>query len=297
MDRRFEGLIFSLVIHALLVWLLFLWPSPPPAPSSERVEVSFNDPPARSKPKTKSKTFIEETNVNPKPIEDLKDTADFLSQFTKRVKKQLIARQNGPTRNSKPNLIPNTKVDEEPIKHPGVAGMNNDRPPSPTTAHDRGEIGLPVPGGNQTLHQVAIGPSSIAEYIPGVDTGDFTALNTDQFTYYAFFARINEQVRNRWIAAVRAYMSRLTPAEQNELSKADRQTVIEVILNKSGDYETKVIEMSSGDPRLDQTTVDAFIGAAPFVNPPSGMVENDQRIHLKYGFMVRFRPPFAGGAY
>ncbi|HMN69995.1 MAG TPA: hypothetical protein PKC28_15745, partial [Bdellovibrionales bacterium] len=102
-----------------------------------------------------------------------------------------IARNNGATKNVKQQT--GQKGDPE-----GIAGDQS---------RGEGDEGFLRPGGGQAMRQVAIGQSSIAEFIPGIEEGAFTALNTDQFTYYTFFARMNEQVRNRWVSAVRAYMS------------------------------------------------------------------------------------------
>jgi protein TonB len=270
-------------VLAILFWHL------PNIQLPDRTEVTLVEAPAKKEagPKMKAKNFVEETDTKPKDINDLKDTADFLSQFTKRVKKQLVARENGPTRNLKPEFIPVGKQAKEPGQKDGVAGM--DQPTERTK--ERGDIGLPAPGGTQSMRQVAIGPSSIAEYIPGVEQGDFTALNTDQFTYYSFFSRINEQVRNRWVAGIRSYMDHLSMRDQQVLSQRDRQTVVEIILTRTGEFSSSVISQSSGDRTLDQTTIESFRNAAPFLNPPQGMVEDDGMIHLHYGFMVRFRPP------
>jgi outer membrane biosynthesis protein TonB len=130
-----------------------------------------------------------------------------------------------------------------------------------------------------------------------VEEGDFTALNTDQFTYYSFFSRINEQVRNRWVAGIREYMSRLSQRDLEELAKMDRETVIEIILSRTGEFSTSVVSHTSGDRVLDQTTVGAFRSAAPFINPPQGMVGDDGLIHLHYAFTLRFRPPLGQAGY
>jgi TonB family protein len=281
-DRAFEGLLFSLVIHFLLAVLYFNLPAPKLMGGSERTEITILD--EKPRPKSKAKSFVTETDKRPDDIKDLNDAADFLSQFTKRVKKQLVARNNGPTRNSQPTVIPLKPKDIQEKNR--VAGMETQA----KTPHEEG-IGLPQVGGNQALHEVAIGPSSIAEFVPGVEEGEFTALNTDQFTYYSFFARINEQIRNRWVMGIRNYIGSLTQKDLEMLSKMDRQTVVEIILNKDGTFSSSVLQHSAGDRTLDQTTVQAFRDAAPFLNPPKGMVENDGMVHLRYGFVVRFRPP------
>jgi TonB family protein len=259
------------------VWILLHTKAPNLLPQNDTTEVTIIENDHSNK---KVQAFVTETEKNEPDLRTkLNDQAEFLSQFTKRVKKQMIARNSGKTVNQKPQ-IPN-KGDPE-----GIAG---------TQARGTGE-GFLRPGGGQAMRQVAIGPSSIAEYIPGVEQGDFTSLNTDQFTYYSFFARLNEQVRNRWVMLVREYTDRLTQRDLENLARMERQTVVEIILGPGGDFSTSVLHNSSGDVNLDQTTVEAFRKAAPFLNPPKGMIEADGYIHLKYGFHVRFRPPSFGPA-
>jgi TonB family protein len=282
-DRSFQGLLLSLCLHALLVWL-YLHAKPwSPARTDQPTEITIVESDHGKKSK---KSFVTETENQEKAFDKLKDQADYLSRFTKRVEKQMRARNNDRTQNRDLNLNPTT----QPItpQKQGVAGM--ERP------QEEGGS-LPSPGLKQpNMRNVAIGPSTLAEYIPGVEEGAFTALNTDQFTYYAFFSRINEQIRNRWVGNVRAYVGRLGQQELTALSKYDRQTVIEIVLTRDGRYSNSMIHQSSGDRNLDQTTLEAFRAAAPFLNPPSGLVETDNLIHLKYGFMVRFRPPNFGPA-
>ncbi|MBX3022823.1 MAG: TonB family protein [Bdellovibrionales bacterium] len=280
MDKSFEGLLFSLAIHALLVVAFFNMPSKPFFADGDRTEITLIE-----KPQSKAKAFVTETEKQKPPeLVDVKDAADYLSEFTKRVKKQIVARNSGPTRNSQPTVIP---LRPKEVHDRGrVAGMDT----QPRARREEG-VGLPTVGGNQSMREVAIGPSSVAEFIPGVEQGEFTALNTDQFTYYSFFARINEQIRNRWVTGIRNYMAQLSTKDHEMLSKIDRQTVVEIILTPNGEFSSSVLEHSSGDRVLDQTTVDAFRAAAPFLNPPRGIVESDGFIHLRYGFVVRFRPP------
>lgn len=265
----------------MLVWLLLHAKTPPILPMKEPTEITI----VESDSKKTKKAFVTETESKEEVFEKLRDQADYLSQFTKRVKREMRARANDRTQNRNLNLNPT--LQPRPQKQ-GVAGMERQR--------DEGG-NLAAPGMNQpAVRNVAIGPSTLAEYIPGVEEGAFTALNTDQFTYYAFFSRINEQIRNRWVGNVRGYVSRLSPAELQSLSKYDRQTVIEIVLTKDGRFTSSMVHQSSGDRRLDQTTVEAFRAAMPFLNPPSGLVESDGMIHLKYGFMVRFHPPGFGPA-
>lgn len=274
-DKSFEGLVISLIVHGLLLWLLLTFKAPAVIPQGEPTEVTFIE-------KKKGKHFVTETEKNQEIFDKLKDTADTFSALTKRVKKQMVARESGPTRNSKFDLRP-TPLDH--IETPGMQAPRGDGP------------GVANPLGGNALRQVAIGGSTISEHIPGIDEGAFTALNTDQLTYYTFFARVNEQVRNRWVGMIRNYMASLSQEQLQSLSRTDRQSVVEIVLSKSGEFIRALLHTSSSVKPLDLAATESFRMAAPFLNPPQGLVEADGFIHLRYVFMVRFKPHFGPGSY
>ena len=259
------------------MWLLLTFHAPVIRPSERPTEITIVERDSNKR----AKHFVTETEKKQEVIEKHKDTADTLSALTKRVKKQMVARESGPTHNSKLQLKP------APVDEYRVAGRQKQR--------EQGEEpGLATPTG--ALRNVAIGGSSISEYIPGVEEGAFTALNTDQLTYYTFFARINEQVRNRWVSMIRNYIGSLSREQLEHLSRADRQTIVEIVLSKTGEYIRSFLHSGSTVRALDLAASESFRAAAPFLNPPQGLVEADGYIHLRYVFMIRFRPTFGPGS-
>jgi len=259
-------------VHGLLLWLLVTIKSPPVVLGDRPTEVTFIE-----KDRKKSRRFVTETEKE-ELQEKVKDIADTLSALTKRVKKEMVARENGPTKNSL-NLNP-TRFDM-----PRVGGQQKPKGEEP---------GLVKPSDTNPLRGGLSG-STISEHIPGIDEGYFTALNTDQFTYYAFFSRVNEQVRNRWVSMIRNYMNSLTQEQLQQLARSDRQSVVEIVLSKSGEFIKALLHSSSTVKPLDLAATESFRMAAPFLNPPQGLVEADGFIHLRYGFMVRFKPHFGPG--
>jgi TonB family protein len=134
----------------------------------------------------------------------------------------------------------------------------------------------------------AIGESSSGQIIPGVKQGDFTFLNSDQLTYYSFYARLNEAIAYRWVSRVRNYVEMLTPAMQKQLARSPNVTVVDIMLNKKGDYLGAKILRSSGDTNLDQAAIAPFKEAAPFENPPLEMADGNGTIHIVGQFTLMF---------
>lgn len=260
------------------MWLLIHAAFSPPSSHNETAEVVIVE---RSSHPQKKILIDPDTQKPPEPtLEDLKKEADFLSAFTKRVKKRLASRNLGEDRNSRPQQ--NAKGDPE-----GIAG-----------SQQRGQEGkgFLAPGGGQALRTVAIGPSSISQLVPGVEEGSFTALNTDQLEFYAFYQRSNEQIRNRWVPLVRSYLDQLAARDMEILARRNRTTQVEILLTPTGEFARSIVHASSGDQGLDHAAVESFRIAAPFPNPPAEMVKGDGFIHLFYQFTLYLRPPNFGPA-
>jgi TonB family protein len=68
------------------------------------------------------------------------------------------------------------------------------------------------------------------------------------------------------------------------------------MLSPDGQFSSFVIQNSCGDRGLDDVAVQAFRQAAPFPNPPRGMIGSDGLIHIYAGLTVFFKPPSFGPA-
>lgn len=282
-NKEFQTLIASIIIHIVLVMLL-LHAKVPDNLFQENVpvEIVFDDP---GKPK---QTFVTETDEKDDLMDKLKSQAAYLSKLSKRVKQETVARNNGATANRmrQLNLNPSQrnlgqKVAGREMPQEDNQGEMNMR----KMQQQSGGIG----------RNIAIGDSSIGEYIPNVREGNFTALNTDQFTFYTFFSRVNEALRFRWVTRVRNFADHLPPMKQQELAQYGRTTLVTIILDKKGTIIRSFISRSSGSEGLDQAALMAFREAAPFLNPPAEMREPDGTIRLDYSFHVEFRPSALAG--
>ena len=270
-DKSFQALIFSIVLHGIMVLFIRSYSGAPDFVSqNEPTEVEFIEQSDK-----KNQTVVTETD-KADLLEKFKNQADFLSQFTKRVKEQLKARHTGETKNSA-NQGPQQNADAQKVAQQSSKPLQE---PGETQRKSETPLG----------RNIVMGESSIAERIPGIREGAFTALNTDQFTYYTFYARLNEQVRFRWIRQIRSFIDSLSQKDFIELAKRERVTRIEVILDSSGNILNSIVHFTSGYRPLDQAASQAFSDAAPFRNPPRGMVEADGKIHLYYEFYVTLNP-------
>lgn len=270
-DLAFFGLLISVVIHFLLgVWFAY---SPPPNLSlpEKPTEVTFIE-----RDKGRRIVTVPNTTEDEDVYDKLKKQADYLAQFTQRVKQQMVAREAEKTKN----------LDRFKPQANRAGGTQQ-----PRGETERGDVSRE----NQGARGAPLQSSTLNQFIPGVQEGFFTILNADQFTYFAFFNRMNEQVRNRWTSRVRAFVGTLDQAELMRLSIRNQTTRGELILSKTGEFiSAKITDRSDAD-ELDQATIESFKAAAPFLNPPVELVENGV-IRLPYVFTLYFRPTFGPGS-
>lgn len=309
-DQSFIGLTLSILFHialALLVWFmpkLNLFP-----PKEAPTEITIVEPPSKQNP-----YFVKDLPV-PKEdlLQELKDKAKFISQFNRRVKQETVARKTGRTHNS-PNNTP-AIVDEsqhqqqqgQPQQHHRGGGSRAAAMASNVHPEIQSSMkglqpraqnqGLTPPGGEQNFtRNIHSGPSTIDEFIPGIRGGSLTVLNTDEFTYYTFYARMREQLYPRWVNLLRNYTNSLSNADLAKLASIDRYTQVEIVLDNDGTYLKGFIHHSSGDNGLDMAGIDAFQSAGAFPNPPKGLVEEDGYVHIHFGFVVLLQPRAGFGA-
>lgn len=272
--KKNQPLIISIWLHAMLFLLAHIAPpAQPPGSRPQSIEVVYQN--ETQKPLS-PREIVTEPDITPqeKEIRERQEKARYLSRLTKRVKEQMVARKTGQTQNLQPQSRP-SKTTRNMIPGP-------DEAPSIERRFLQNSVG----------ENARVGESSIGEYIPEVRVGGFTALNTDQFVFYTFYARINEQVRNRWVENVRGFVNQSAQTEINRLALKVQISQIEILLTPEGEFFNAIIHQRSDNPHLDQSAIAAFQAASPLNNPPSEMIADDGFIHLHYGFHIQFRPRY-----
>ena len=170
----------SITIHVLIyLMLIFMPPEWTENPFSEArrqtTEIEIINRPFDAK---KTQQIVRQP-VIPEKIK-FRDEANarFLSEQQQRVILETKARETGLTQN-RDSFRPQPKT-----------------PPQKSTAnHLQGFEPIRLPRPNELTEQ---GPSTVGEALPtDIALGSFTALNTDRFRYYSFYARIEELVRFR----------------------------------------------------------------------------------------------------
>jgi TonB family protein len=162
-------------------------------------------------------------------------------------------------------------------------------PRSPGQEGEGGEGAREAPGrpGGQPILQPSaafydkLSGGAFPDHVEGVDVGDATFLNTREWKYAGYFNRIKQSVAEHWDpgSAIRVR----DPRGERFLYK-DRTTVLAIVLTREGGVKDVRVARTSGVDFLDQTAVDAFEKAQPFLNPPSGLADAQGEIRFSFGF-------------
>jgi TonB family protein len=295
--RRYFALGASALLHLLLVGL---------------VHVSSKSPREYRAPI--AKTMQIETMGEKDYLEKLKERYQKkekqIVQMDDRLKTDLKPDQNQKTYLSKHNQVADQNmraervgkfknVDREGIKSQAskvanyfklpddlIKAEDELRPQSPSPNAPSGRLFKPEPSRSPaSLGPDGDGYSATDDYLKDVVIGSQTILNTEEYKFYAFYARIREALSSQWSFRVKHELSQIY-ASGASLQGNEKITKIEVRLSAKGELLQARILTSSGYHELDRAASEAFKAAAPFPHPPKDMVNQRNEVSIKWDFVV-----------
>lgn len=291
----------SFLGHGILYSSVYLAPGRS-LEAPQLIEMEIVDKPAEKSPLDKEdelKKIVDQDKLN----NDKDENAKFLSSHNQRVEKQTAARKLGEFKN---------------IRKAGPEG--DSAPAKPTTkwaqfmpqfdvskslkdlsAREQkfkdGEVELPsahkakpeVSENAQNEKPASRAGSEVSQtldYIKELEPGLETMLSTKEFKYFTFFSRVRQQINQHWTPKVRTKVDQIYKQGRRIASTEDMITRCLVTLDKSGKLIRIQIIGVSGIRELDEAATEAFRAAAPFPNPPQGMVDPDGTIKIRWDFIL-----------
>jgi TonB family protein len=197
-------------------------------------------------------------------------SAPYLSDRTRRVEKETIARGNGDGGGAA-RLGQSRKLQLKPnIDLPGYR-------PDPNLTMGSGELYLGVQPGVGG----AIGSHDLvkSEVVQGAET----LLNTDEYRFASFFRRVKQEIVPRWKPRVR----QITRSQRRQLPEGVYLTDVTISADRDGAVTMVEVTRSSGFAAFDKAAVDAFWGMARFRNLPSELINQDGRYVTSFAFSVQ----------
>jgi protein TonB len=110
--------------------------------------------------------------------------------------------------------------------------------------------------------------------------------STKEFVFHGFYTRIRRQLEQHWNPKVRTQFVEWRRKGRRIASADNLVTRCLITLDKNGNIVSVKIIGDSGMRELDQIAVDALRSAAPFPNPPGGMIDDDGSIKIRWDFIL-----------
>jgi len=135
--------------------------------------------------------------------------------------------------------------------------------------------------------------ATMNDYLENVDEAEETWLNTKGFKYAVYYNRIKRKVAQNW-HPVEAQMQ--YDPHFRIYGYQTRNTLLMITLDDKGYLEKADLMRSSGVDFLDRAAISAVSTAAPFPNPPPGIIENGKiKFPFRFVFeLTRSNPLFNG---
>ena len=282
------SLFVSLFAHVTVMTVLWLQKDPTDA-AAENVEITQVTPDELdvNKKNLEAKQIVEqdEKSIN----DEIPDKEAYLSRNNQRVEEQTRAQNRGRFSNAARTETSPQPKPKMKKKQPNLARSKNGVLPSMADL-------TPQFDWNRVEKNTAHGPkqqaSASEDYIKDVSDGPQTLLNTREFIYYTYYSRIKEKLRQHWEPKIKEKMSRIMRQGRQIASDKDRITKIIITLNAAGTLIGVQVLEESGVRDLDDAAIEAFRAAAPFPNPPKGIVEGDGTIKIRWDFILEARSGF-----
>lgn len=137
-------------------------------------------------------------------------------------------------------------------------------------------------GSRQAL-QNTFGRLGTYDDLDDVEEGSENLLNTKRNKYASFFNRVRDAVSEEWDPEK---VHRARDPEGNIYGNKNRKTTLRILLNRNGSVHRVYVVKSSGADHLDEEAIRAVRTAAPFMNPPAGLIGESGKIDFTFSFIL-----------
>lgn len=313
------SIVLSLAIHFVLAVVLYFKDSnvlQKLAQKNQPVEVELVDAEKFLEAAKKAKTPVyapkgqivqQEQQLN----DEIDEKTRFMSKHNQKVIQQTQAALNGQFKNSddssgekKAEKTPGKTLDATPSEEtktaeteksdvkekefitsedgPAMAGKK----PSMKDLMPSFRPSAPVINSKEVAQGGGEGPSATDDHLKDVKTGMQTLLSTREFLYYSYYNRIRSKLGQYWQPKIREKVERILKQGRTIASEGDKITRVIIVLDDKGILQKVQVLGSAGVTDLDDAAVEAFRAAAPFPNPPKGMVDGDGTVKIRWDFIL-----------
>ncbi len=286
MHRFSLFLLISVFIH--VAFYLSVYFTPEVKSQKETIEVSYvNSPKEEKKVNDKLEKNRQIVDQDDKALN--KETPDddyFLSKNNQKVLKQTVARDKGEFKNTQSKKsAENQPAQQQQAKSESqpVGRIEKFNPMSDLATNFKEKSFNTMASGTPSSAATA---SQTQDYLKDKNIGVETILSTKEFKYYTYFNRIRKQLSQHWEPKVRDKLTKMFRQGRTIASEQDRTTKLLIILNPQGVLVNVQLVSDSGVRDLDEAAIESFRSAAPFPNPPKGIVDPDGTVKIRWDFIL-----------
>lgn len=128
--------------------------------------------------------------------------------------------------------------------------------------------------------------SSTNDHLDKIEEDLMTRLNTKEYKYFGYYNRIKVQLNQWWVPKVQQKFTKLFKQGRTLASEENKVTKLVIVLNNAGNLVNVQVLAESGVRDLDDAAIEAFRQAAPFPNPPKGMIDKDGTVKIRWDCVV-----------
>ncbi|MBL7543062.1 MAG: TonB family protein [Bdellovibrionaceae bacterium] len=283
MHRFSLFLLISVFIHIAFYFSVYYTPAAPK--KSETIDVSYIEAtPKVVEPKDKLEKNRQIVDQEDQALNnEIPEDEFYLSKNNQKVLKPTVAREKGEFKNTKQNKSPQ-KASPSQTSAPAIAKKNEKfNPLSDMTASFK-QKSFDTMASNHPSSSAAV--SQTQDYLKNTALGVETILSTKEFKYYTYFNRIRKQLSEHWEPKVRDKLTKMFRQGRTIASNQDRTTKLLIILDQKGVLVNVQLVSDSGVKDLDEAAMESFRSAAPFPNPPKGIVDPDGTVKIRWDFIL-----------
>lgn len=306
-----DSLVVSIAVHlSLLLATVFLPKFFQPLQREEIVEISFAEPAPQPIAVLQKKQIPKIPQIKQQVVEqderpaneETPENAKFLSAHNQVIKKQTVAQQLGEFKNRREkksqgdggspqltmdNLKP--KLDFSKLverKHEQERELERTLDENAIRVAEQKKQQKETRTASDKIGASGADSSQTNDYLKDLEKGAETLLSTREFVYYSFYARIRRQLNQHWGGKVREKLTKIVKEGRSIASNDDKVTRLMITLNQKGQLVKVQVLSDSGIRDLDDAAIEAFQEAAPFPNPPAGIVDTDGTIKIRWDFIL-----------
>ncbi|MEQ1721662.1 MAG: TonB family protein [Pseudobdellovibrio sp.] len=249
--------------------------------NTETVEISFIDPSELSKTKKPEPVSVVETDSKTANNE-LSENAKFLSEKSNTVKTETKAKTGEKFHNTK-------TAAKEPKKTVVAKAQTENTKPNFFAPGFDAYAALNKKEIQKQLAQKGSGStegSTTNDSLENVKDDLITRLNTKEYKYFGYYNRIKTQLNQWWVPKVQQKFTKMMRQGRTIASEENKITKLVITLNDVGNLVNVQVLAESGVRDLDDAAIEAFRSAAPFPNPPKGMVDSDGKVKIRWDCVV-----------